>query len=148
MDAFGDGADLAGDGAGLFGLLGLLGLKGLKPYITNILAFLLAPILLPILAPIFIIGTLILLSPLLLLLFIKVPVIVLPDMNITTRAFPSSARSPLRFARLPELAKEVLESEECVERISCEISRVSRNWKLDGVLSRFDDLTFVGRANT
>ncbi|OXA42918.1 hypothetical protein Fcan01_22365 [Folsomia candida] len=111
---------------GLLGALGLLGLKGAKglitlapfalalPFLPILLPILLAPILLPLLA---------------LLLFIPIPVVVTPaGRSVSNGIAEFSARAIKMGGLLPEMVTEVVQSEECVERISCEVARVGRKW--------------------
>jgi hypothetical protein len=39
--------------------------------------------------------------------------------------------SEIRFSALPKIVKDVLEKDECVERMSCEMGRMSRKLKMD-----------------
>ncbi|CAG7729326.1 unnamed protein product [Allacma fusca] len=121
------GTSLSGIGGGLGGLGGLggiLGLKGLKG--LGILGFLKGSTLLPLL---FLGLPLLLLLPLI-FLFLPIPVITIPS-NPTGRAF-----SPFHFSEITSLARAVIESDKCIERFSCEISRFNKGTFLDKTLTK------------
>ena len=120
------GGGLGGLG-GIGGLGGLLGLKGLKGLGLLGLLKLGWPLLLFLGLP------LLLLAPLL-LLFLPIPIITIPT-SPTGRTF-----GPFRLAdfstKMTDLARSVLESDKCIERVSCEISRYSRGTFIDKALTR------------
>jgi len=124
--AGGIGGGLGGIG-GLGGLAGILGIKGIKG--LGLLGILKAGL------PLF--GLLLpglLLLPLI-FLFLPVPVITIPS-NPPGRSLSSGFRFGDMGAKVSQLARSVLESEKCVERMSCEISRVSRGTVFDKTLKR------------
>lgn len=110
---------------GIGGLAGILGLKGLKG--LGILG--LAKAAIPVLA---ILLPALLILPLI-FLFFPVPVITVPA--------GGGGRSIIAgletiSGKMTNLARSVLESDKCVERISCEVSRVSRGTFFDKTLKR------------
>ncbi|ODM91005.1 hypothetical protein Ocin01_15677 [Orchesella cincta] len=129
-DTTGSDGDATGAGLGGFaGLIGLLGLKGIKglasvvfPIIFPLLFPLVFPLLLPLLLPILLP---ILLLPLLLILLIPIPVISVPAP--TARSLQNGFSEARKMAY--NTFEKVVSSDECVERISCEISRMSRGRK-------------------
>lgn len=119
----------------LLGLLGLVGLKGLKgwkgltglatlvPFLPFLLPFLL-PLILPILAlPLVAIGAKLLLTALA-VLFVPIPVVV------GTRSYDfeldHNFLKNVSLSNFPSIVGNVLNSEECLERIVCEVAR--RGW--------------------
>jgi hypothetical protein len=116
------GFDLGGaaGGSGAIGLLGLLGLKGLKAFVAPLLLPALAPILLPILPIILLVLSpilLILFLPILLILGLPLLILFLPVPLITSfRSLPGQQRI--------NLVESILYRDECVERLSCEVSRL------------------------
>jgi hypothetical protein len=71
----------------------------------------------------------------LLFLFLPVPVITIPSTTPAGRAL-GGFRFGDMSAKVSQLARSVLDSEKCVERMSCEISRVSRGSFVDRTLKR------------
>ncbi|CAL8087080.1 unnamed protein product [Orchesella dallaii] len=130
-DSLGLGSSLGGLGGGLGGLgglggvAGILGIKGLKG--LGILGLFKAAI--PILA---ILLPALLLLPLI-FLFFPVPVITVPA---TQRGLISGFNFGEISGKMTNLARSVLESDKCMERISCEMSRVSRGSFIDRTLKR------------
>jgi hypothetical protein len=135
---FGDVDDTfnLGDGGGggglpdlgsLIGLLGLAGLKGLKGLTTVGLLKAAALPLLPLLPLLPILPLLLLplllapiLLPLLLLLFIPIPVIAAGRRTISKDLNPTSSIS------IAKQTFDVLQSEACVERLACEVAKISK----------------------
>jgi len=121
------GTSLSSISGGLGGLGGLLGLKGLKGLGLLGLLKLGWPLLLFLGLP------LLFLAPLL-LMFLPIPIITIPT-NPNGRTF-----GPFRFAdfstKMTDLARSVLESDKCIERVSCEISRISRGSFIDKAVTR------------
>lgn len=62
---------------------------------------------------------------------------VTPGRSLAPNTISEVSERALRIGRLlPELTADVLQSEECVERLSCEVARISRNFQVDGWLDR------------
>lgn len=120
------GAGLGGLG-GLGGIAGILGIKGLKG--LGLLGLLKAG--LPILA--ILIPALLLLP--LLFLFFPVPVITVPSNQRSIMGDFGVGLGDIT-GKVSNLARSVLESDKCIERISCEMSRVSRGTFIDRTLKR------------
>jgi hypothetical protein len=133
-----------GSGGGLAGLLGLLGLKGLKglkilkplallvPLLPALLPLLL-PILLPLLLPIIPIILLALAIPLILLLFIPIPVVVAPGGRSNDIPTPLGT---VALSSVAQVARDVLQSEECVERICCEVAKASKKFYFGALVDK------------
>lgn len=117
------GSSLGGLG-GLGGVAGILGIKGIKG--LGLLG--LAKAAIPILA---IVLPALLLLPLI-FLFFPVPVITVPATGSRSLSLPTLNLGE----KMSTLARSILESDKCVERISCEVSRVSRGSFLDKTLKR------------
>jgi hypothetical protein len=137
-----EGNDLGGGGGGigLLGLLGLKGLKGVKAFKAAKALAVLSPILGPLL-PIIALPLLLLAAPLLLgpllpiiapvalavlavgILFLPIPVVTIPG-----------RRSASPAAVLADAARNALESsmsEDCAERITCEISKAAKTYGVE-----------------
>ncbi|ODM96990.1 RNA polymerase II elongation factor ELL, partial [Orchesella cincta] len=128
-DSLGLGSSLGGGLGGLGGLggvAGILGIKGLKG--LGILGLFKAAI--PILA---ILLPALLLIPLI-FLFFPVPVITVPATG--QRGLMGAFNLGEISGKMTNLARSVLESDKCMERISCEMSRVSRGSFIDRTLKR------------
>jgi hypothetical protein len=127
LSGYGDFDGIGGGAGGLAGLVGLLGIKGLKG--LGLLGLLKAGIL-PIL---FLLLPALLLLPLL-LFFLPIPVITIPQPAANGRSFGLDVKD--LGGRMSSLARSVMDSEKCIERISCEMSRYSRGTFIDKTLKR------------
>lgn len=123
MDDKGTGAGLGG----LIGLIGLLGLKGLKGLLSVLIPIITFPLFLPLMIPVILPLLLVLAIPLLL---IPIPVISVPA--------PTARNLQLDLSEARKMAtgllQTVISSDQCIERIACEVAKRSKQGRADKLI--------------